>query len=84
MTIGDAVKLLRTRAGETQQEMADALGITRPNLSQIEGGVHFPSVKLLAQFRLCYFYDPYILAALTNPAVNVTAHLMLLEAVANG
>jgi transcriptional regulator with XRE-family HTH domain len=39
MNIGKAIRELRKRRGLTQEALADAAGITRPSLSQIENGV---------------------------------------------
>ena len=36
--IGDALRILRTRAGLTQQELAARAELTAPYLSRVEGG----------------------------------------------
>ena len=46
------VKLARVRANLTQQELADAVGITRQTVSLIEKGKYNPSLKLCLQ--ICY------------------------------
>ena len=46
------VKLARVRADLTQQELADAVGITRQTVSLIEKGKYSPSLKLCLQ--ICY------------------------------
>ncbi|WP_404328676.1 helix-turn-helix transcriptional regulator [Mesobacillus maritimus] len=46
------VKVLRTKAGLTQQQLADTVGITRQTVSLIEKGKYNPSLKLCLQ--ICY------------------------------
>ncbi|MGM0904443.1 MAG: helix-turn-helix transcriptional regulator [Bacillota bacterium] len=46
------VKVARTKAGLTQQQLADAVGITRQTVSLIEKGKYNPSLKLCLQ--ICY------------------------------
>lgn len=46
------VKLARVKAGLTQQELADAVGITRQTVSLIEKGKYNPTLKLCLQ--ICY------------------------------
>lgn len=46
------VKLARMKANLTQQELADAVGITRQTVSLIEKGKYNPSLKLCLQ--ICY------------------------------
>ncbi|MGE6256981.1 helix-turn-helix transcriptional regulator [Heyndrickxia sporothermodurans] len=46
------VKLARIKAGLTQQQLADAVGITRQTISLIEKGKYNPSLKLCLQ--ICY------------------------------
>ncbi|WP_147536158.1 helix-turn-helix transcriptional regulator [Bacillus marasmi] len=46
------VKLARVKADLTQQELADAVGITRQTVSLIEKGKYNPSLKLCLQ--ICY------------------------------
>lgn len=46
------VKLFRIKADLTQQELADAVGITRQTVSLIEKGKYNPSLKLCLQ--ICY------------------------------
>ncbi|CEG22804.1 helix-turn-helix protein [Planococcus massiliensis] len=49
------VKLGRVKAGMTQQELADAVGITRQTVSLIEKGKYNPSLKLC--LLICYAVD---------------------------
>lgn len=46
------VKLARAKAGLTQQQLADQVGITRQTVSLIEKGNYNPSLKLCLQ--ICY------------------------------
>lgn len=46
------VKIARVKAELTQQELADAVGITRQTVSLIEKGKYNPSLKLCLQ--ICY------------------------------
>ncbi|MGE7623454.1 helix-turn-helix transcriptional regulator [Viridibacillus sp. NPDC096237] len=46
------VKVARVKADLTQQELADAVGITRQTVSLIEKGKYNPSLKLCLQ--ICY------------------------------
>lgn len=43
------VKLARVKVGLTQQELAEAVGITRQTISLIEKGKYNPSLKLCLQ-----------------------------------
>lgn len=46
------VKIARVKVDLTQQELADAVGITRQTVSLIEKGKYNPSLKLCLQ--ICY------------------------------
>lgn len=46
------VKIARVKADLTQQQLADAVGITRQTVSLIEKGKYNPSLKLCLQ--ICY------------------------------
>lgn len=45
--LGDAIRDLRTRAGLSQRELADRVGVTAPSLSKIETGKEIPSRALI-------------------------------------
>ncbi len=47
LTIGERLKVVRQSRGMTQQEMADMLGVSRPLITQLEGGRHQPSNEAL-------------------------------------
>ena len=49
------VKLARIKTELTQQELADAVGITRQTVSLIEKGKYNPSLKLC--LKICYTVD---------------------------
>ncbi|MBS4209989.1 helix-turn-helix transcriptional regulator [Bacillus sp. FJAT-50079] len=46
------VKIARVKANLTQQQLADAVGITRQTVSLIEKGKYNPSLKLC--LHICY------------------------------
>mgnify|MGYP003443695395 CR=1 FL=1 len=48
----NSVKLARIKAGLTQQQLSEAVGITRQTVSLIEKGKYNPSLKLCLQ--ICY------------------------------
>lgn len=48
----NSVKIARVKAGLTQQQLADAVQITRQTVSLIEKGKYNPSLKLCLQ--ICY------------------------------
>ncbi|MGN7476410.1 helix-turn-helix transcriptional regulator [Solibacillus silvestris] len=53
--MNNKVKLARVKANLTQQELADAVGITRQTVSLIEKGKYNPTLKLCLQ--ICYTVD---------------------------
>ena len=44
MALSDNLKKLRERAGLTQAELAEAVGISQPTLAQYESGLKVPSI----------------------------------------
>ena len=48
----NSVKSARIKAGLTQQQLSEAVGITRQTISLIEKGKYNPSLKLCLQ--ICY------------------------------
>jgi putative transcriptional regulator len=48
----NSVKIARVKVGLTQQQLAEAVGITRQTVSLIEKGKYNPSLKLCLQ--ICY------------------------------
>ena len=44
MTFSENLKKLRERAGLTQAELAEAVGIAQPTLAQYESGLKVPSI----------------------------------------
>ncbi len=42
LKFGKRVKELRKKAGITQEQMAELIGIEPPNISKMESGMHFP------------------------------------------
>jgi len=49
LRLGNALREYRTRAGMTQQQLADACGVTRQTIIAIEKGRFNPSVALALQ-----------------------------------
>ncbi len=47
--IGEKIKRCRKRKNMSQQEFAEFLGISQNYLSEIENGVHIPSLKKISQ-----------------------------------
>lgn len=47
LSIAERLKVVRSSRGLTQQEMAELLGISRPSVTQLEGGRHQPSNEVL-------------------------------------
>lgn len=44
MALSDNLKKLRERAGMTQAELAEAIGVAQPTLAQYESGLKVPSI----------------------------------------
>lgn len=78
MTVGEAVRLIRTTAGQTQREMAAVLDISNVHLSRVEGGKAHPSPALLESVRHHYDYCPLALVVLSDGKLNLTRHAVLL------
>lgn len=62
ISVGKTVRHLRQSLCMTQQQMADALGVTNVHLSHIENSKSFPSQDLMNRFREAFEVDLYILA----------------------
>lgn len=48
-TMGDKIKALREKAGMTQTELAEKLGVSKSVVSAYEKGIRNPSYKVLSQ-----------------------------------
>ena len=60
MSIGENIRVLRTKNGLTQAELAKRIGISSPMLAQIERGtktVSMPLGKLIAEVFSCSVDD---------------------------
>lgn len=66
MTIGEAIRRIRDRHGETQWRMALRLGIGRTHLTMLENDKATLSVGVLEAFRRVYRLDPYLLSGMTD------------------
>lgn len=56
-TVGNRVYEMRTKAGKTQEDLAEAVGVTRQTVIAIEKGNYAPSV-LLALKIARFFKEP--------------------------
>jgi transcriptional regulator with XRE-family HTH domain len=50
MSTGERMKSARLQSGKTQQQIADALGVTKSNVSQYEKDKHTPSLAAAVAF----------------------------------
>jgi transcriptional regulator with XRE-family HTH domain len=50
MSTGERMKAARLQSGKTQQEIADALNVTKSNVSSYEKGRHTPSLAAAVTF----------------------------------
>lgn len=82
MMIGEAVRLIRTRANHSQSQMATALDVTPSRISQIETthyGNKRPSLELMAKIREVYGFCPMALVVLADESLDIEAHKKLIE-----
>lgn len=63
-TLGKRMKYFRTKAGYTQEQLADLIGKTKNHIGQMETGQSLPSVPVLYNISLalgvptdCFFMD---------------------------
>ncbi len=47
-SLGESVRSARRAAGMSQEKLADAVGLTRPSIANIESGVQRPPLHVLA------------------------------------
>lgn len=57
MKIQNRVRDLRTRAGLTQEKLAEKVGVTRVTINCLENGVYLPSIELALKLAR-YFRQP--------------------------
>lgn len=55
MAFPENLQFLRTRAGTTQEQLAEELGVSRQSVSKWESGASFPEMDTL--LRICNMYD---------------------------
>lgn len=55
LTIKNNINVLRTEKKLTQQELANAVGVTRATINAMEKGAYNPSLELA--FRLARFFE---------------------------
>lgn len=73
--VGRVIYRIRTARGLTQEELANAVGITQANVSQIEKGKRSTDLKLLHKFANAFSIPLSILVDLADPRVNVAERL---------
>jgi transcriptional regulator with XRE-family HTH domain len=62
VTLGNAIKVVRTATGLKQRDVAAKIGVTANYMSLVEGGKREPSLAFLnrlaktLEFRLAYFF----------------------------
>ncbi len=61
--MNNVLKDLRTVRGLTQQQLAEALGVSRQTVISIEGGKYDPSLPLA--FKIAHYLEPTIEAIFT-------------------
>lgn len=49
-TVGDMIALHRKKLGLTQHELAGSIGVSRPQIANIESGRHDPPVSTLRRY----------------------------------
>ena len=55
--IGDRIKTIRKHKGLSQQELADLAGTKQPTISDLEKGLHLPSLEFLRRVAYCLSLD---------------------------
>ena len=77
MKIGERLKALRLSQGLTLQEVGDALGVRRANLSSIETGRTNPSLDTIS--RICEFYGYKVAVVFVPPDKEVEYDVEIYE-----
>ena len=54
VTVSNKINVYRTKSGLTQEELAQAVGVTRQTIISIEKGNYTPSVALALKFALVF------------------------------
>jgi transcriptional regulator with XRE-family HTH domain len=60
--LADSIKALRVKAGLTQVELSDRLGVSVVHISTLENGHALPSIELLRAYDSIFGADPYCTA----------------------
>ena len=58
VSVGERIAWLRGLKGITQSDLADAVGITRCSISNIESGRHSPKIKQLGAYAKALGVSP--------------------------
>ncbi len=66
LTLGQAVRLIREHATESQVTFARAIGVTNVYLSYVENDRSYPSARVVKEVQRVYGYDPHLLVALAR------------------
>lgn len=76
MSFPENLQFLRTRAGTTQEQLAEQLGVSRQSVSKWESGLSFPETETL--IRICDLYgadlDTLLRGSAENSLAADTAH----------
>lgn len=78
MTTGEAIRLLRRRAGLTQKDAAKKLGVTSVQLSYVERGRRTLTMRTVENVRAAFGFCPLLLSRLSDPAINLEKHRTVL------
>ena len=69
------LKTLRKERSMTQQELADALGLSKSTVAYYEAGRRAPNIKMI--HKICDFFGcstDYLLGRTTYPSQNLSEH----------
>jgi len=70
--IAERISLLMKHKNLTQQSLADAIGVSRPSITQFTSGVNLPSIKTLVTLADYFGVSlDYLCGRTDNPNVNV-------------
>jgi transcriptional regulator with XRE-family HTH domain len=70
VTLGNAIKLIRTARGRTQRDLAEALQVTANYLSLIEGDKREPSLAFLKRLAIALNVPLAMLFAFQGEAIS--------------
>lgn len=83
MKLGEAIAQVRNQVGLTQDELADACGISKPSISRIEAEKQWPSreslERIAQELDVCVYQLFAIAEGVTLPMANETAETIELR-----